>query len=89
MKVPVSWLKDFVDIDLNLEELAKLMTMIGLEVDEIRLAGLPKPPGTQHEFKYTGISWEEEKFVVARIDEVLPHPNADRLVLADVPSCRL
>ena len=45
MKVPVSWLKDFVDIDLNLEELAKLMTMIGLEIDEIRLVGLAMPPG--------------------------------------------
>ncbi len=84
MKVPVSWLKDFVDIDLNLEELAKLMTMIGLEIDEIRLVGLAMPPGDRHEFKIYGLSWEPSKFVVAQINEVLPHPNADRLVL-----CRL
>ncbi len=84
MKVPVSWLKDFVDIDLNLEELAKLMTMIGLEIDEIRLVGLAMPPGDRHEFKIYGLSWEPAKFVVAQINEVLPHPNADRLVL-----CRL
>ena len=85
MKVPLTWLKDYVDIDdLGLEELAKVMTMLGLEVDEIRLVGLPMPPGETHEFKYTGLSWPAEKFIVAQVDEVMPHPNADRLVL-----CRL
>lgn len=85
MKVPLTWLEDYVDIeDLGLEELAKVMTMVGLEVEEIRLVGLPKPLGEKHEFKYTGLSWPADKFVVAQVDEVMPHPNADRLVL-----CRL
>jgi len=85
MKVPLTWLRDYVDIeDIGIEELAKLMTMVGLEVEEIRLVGLPMPPGEKHEFKYTGFSWPADKFVVAQVDEVLPHPNADRLVL-----CRL
>ncbi|MGI6741067.1 MAG: phenylalanine--tRNA ligase subunit beta [Brevefilum sp.] len=85
MKVPITWLKDYIDIDnLGLEELAKIMTMVGLEVEEIHLVGLPQPEAEMHEFKYTGISWPAEKFIVARVDEVLPHPNADRLVL-----CRL
>lgn len=85
MKVPLSWLKDYVDIDdMGIEELAKTMTMVGLEVEEIRLVGLPMPPGEKHEFKYTGLSWPVDKFVVAQVDEVMPHPNADRLVL-----CRL
>ncbi len=85
MKVPITWLNDYVDIaDLNLEELAKKMTLVGLEVEEIRLVGMPMPPGEKHEFKYAGLSWPEDKFVVAQVDEVMPHPNADRLVL-----CRL
>jgi len=85
MKVTISWLNDYVDIDyLEIEELAKVMTMVGLEVEEIRLVGLPMPPGEKHEFKYTGFSWPEESFVVAQVDEVMPHPDADRLVL-----CRL
>jgi phenylalanyl-tRNA synthetase beta chain len=85
MKIPITWLKDYVDIDdLDIEELAKVMTMVGLEVEEIRLVGLPMPPGEKHEFNYTGFSWPEDKFVVAQVDEVMPHPNADRLVL-----CRL
>lgn len=84
MKVPLSWLKDYVEIDLALQDLAHLLTMAGLEVEEVRLVGLPMPAGEQHEFKFSGISWEPDKIVVAQIDEVMPHPNADRLVL-----CRL
>jgi phenylalanyl-tRNA synthetase beta chain len=85
MKIPLSWLNDYVDVvDLDIESLAKLMTMVGLEVEEIRLVGREKPPGKKHEFKYTGISWPADKFVVAQIDEVMPHPNADRLVLCRV-----
>ena len=85
MKLPLSWLNDYVDVDdLEIEALAKLMTMVGLEVEEIRLVGREKPQGEKHEFKYTGISWPADKFVVAQIDEVMPHPNADRLVLCRV-----
>ncbi len=85
MKVPLTWLNDYVDLDdLGIEELAKVMTMVGLEVEEIHLVGLPMPPGEKYEFKYTGLSWPADKFVVAQIEEVMPHPNADRLVL-----CRL
>lgn len=84
MKVVLSWLKDFVDIDMTPEEVARTLTMIGLEVEEIRLVGLPADPNSGQEFKVTGLSWEPDKIVVAQIDEVMPHPNADRLVL-----CRL
>jgi phenylalanyl-tRNA synthetase beta chain len=89
MKIPLSWLKDYVDIDLSLIELAGVLTMAGLEVEEIHLVGLPDPyeeagASTLHEVSIHGLSWDPEKIVVAQIDEVLPHPNADRLVL-----CRL
>ena len=84
MKLPFSWLKDYVDIDLDLEQLAKTLTMAGLEVDGITLVGLPMPPGEKHEFKYSGLTWDREKIVVAEITEVKPHPNADRLVLCEL-----
>jgi phenylalanyl-tRNA synthetase beta chain len=83
MKVPISWLKDFVDIDLPLADLAHQLTMAGLEVEEITYVGLPMP-ATKPETRVTGIEWDPVKIVTAAVLEVMPHPNADRLVL-----CRL
>jgi phenylalanyl-tRNA synthetase beta chain len=92
MKVPMSWLKDFVDIRLPIEEVARLLTFSGLEVEEIRYVGLPMAEDhaagqhaqSRHDFKISGIAWDREKVVVAEVREVMPHPNADRLVLCDL-----
>ena len=88
MKIPISWLKDYIDLDgLSVEEIARKLTLAGLEVDEIKYAGLPMPTytdGERHEFKTSGIGWDREKIVVAEIREVNPHPNADRLTLLDL-----
>jgi phenylalanyl-tRNA synthetase beta chain len=90
MKVPLSWLKDFVDITIPLPELARRLTMAGLEVEQVTYIGLPipqakpegRPGGHEHlEIKVSGLSWEPEKIVTASVSEVMPHPNADRLVL--------
>lgn len=88
MKIPLSWLKDYIDLDgLTVEEIAGKLTVAGLEVDEILYAGLEMSTykhGDKHEFKTNGISWDKEKLVVAEIREVKPHPNADRLTLLDL-----
>src|SRR5512140_1699389 len=94
MKIPISWLKDYIDLDgLSIEEIARKLTLAGLEVDEIKYAGLPMPQGgaasgmhssEHHEFKTSGLSWDPDKIVVAEIREVKPHPNADRLTLLDL-----
>ncbi len=93
MKIPISWLKDYIDLDgLSIEDIARKLTLAGLEVDEIKYAGLPMPDNTasgmhsseRHEFKTSGIAWDREKLVVAEIREVMPHPNADRLTLLDL-----
>ncbi len=87
MKVPLSWLRDFVEVDLPLPELAYRLTMAGLEVEEIRYVGLPMPDEAERQrvnIKISGLTWDREKIVVGEIREVMPHPNADRLVL-----CRL
>ncbi len=39
MRVPLSWLKEYVDVDLPVEELAHRLTMAGLEVGEIERIG--------------------------------------------------
>ncbi|WKZ47648.1 MAG: phenylalanine--tRNA ligase subunit beta [Anaerolineales bacterium] len=88
MKIPISWLKDYIDLNgLSVEDIARKLTLAGLEVDEIKYAGLPMPEykdGEKHEFKTSGIGWDKEKLVVAEIREVMPHPNADRLTLLDL-----
>lgn len=84
MKLVYSWLKEYVDVDLPIVDLAHAMTMLGLEVENVRLVGLPKPEGENLSISFHGLTWDPEKFIVARVDEVMPHPNADRLIL-----CRL
>ena len=79
MKVPLSWLKDFVEIDLSPEELAYKLTFAGLEVEEIEYKGIV--PGPSAGGQARGLGWDPAKLVVAKILEVGPHPNADRLTL--------
>lgn len=82
MKLPLSWIKDFVDLDdISVEELASVMTLAGLEVEEIHYVGLPIPAEDHREFKSTGLAWDKEKLVVGAISEVKGHPDADRLTL--------
>ena len=93
MKIPWSWVREFVDPQDSLLDVAWRLTLGGLEVKEIRFVGLPLPsePSGLHgstadrrETSINGLGWDPEKIVVGEIREVMPHPNADRLVL-----CRL
>jgi len=74
MRVPISWLKDYVHINTPIPELAERLTLAGLEVETVEYIGLP---GAE-------LPWDAEKIVVGEIRAVHSHPNADRLVLAEV-----
>src|SRR6266536_2969889 len=69
MQVPISWLKEYVDLNLSVKELADRITLAGLEVETI---------------ERTGDWWDPETILVGQILAVKPHPDADRLVLVDV-----
>jgi len=85
MRVPLSWLKEYVDIDMPIEQLAQRLTMAGLEVAAIEYVGRKPPQRRQGlhaakeetEPKRESLSWEN--IYVGEIIEVKPHPNADRL----------
>jgi phenylalanyl-tRNA synthetase beta chain len=74
MRLPISWLKEFVDIPIPVADLAERLTFAGLEVAAIETLGLAG----------SALPWDAERMLVGRIVEIKPHPNADRLVLATV-----
>lgn len=85
MKVPLSWLKEFVEIDQPAEWVAERLTVSGLEVGYIRYIGVPqqtvegiRQPKSDH------LVWDREKILLGAIREVKKHPDADKLVLAMV-----
>jgi phenylalanyl-tRNA synthetase beta chain len=67
MKVSLSWLKDYVSIQMDPADLAEALTMVGLEVESV-----------SERYSYL------DTVFVGRIDEIAPHPNADKLHLCRV-----
>jgi len=74
MRVPLSWLKEYVDVTLPLPELTERLTLAGLEVAAVETIGLPG----------ADLPWDPQRIRVGEVVEVKPHPDADRLVLAVV-----
>ncbi|HVU76670.1 MAG TPA: phenylalanine--tRNA ligase subunit beta [Gaiellaceae bacterium] len=72
MKVPVSWLKEYVDLELPIEELARQLVFTSCEVDRIVRRGVPAANGNYRHF------------VVGKVLEAGKHPNADKLQLTKV-----
>jgi phenylalanyl-tRNA synthetase beta chain len=74
MRVPLSWLREYVETTLPIDALCERLTLAGLEVAAVERIGLPG----------ADLPWDPQEIVVAQIAAVRDHPNADRLVLADV-----
>lgn len=74
MRVPLSWLKDFVTIDRPVTEVDRILTNAGLEVKIIEYIGVPG----------ADLVWDRDLIVLGHILQVEQHPNADKLVLATV-----
>jgi phenylalanyl-tRNA synthetase beta chain len=69
MKVPVSWLREYVSFELPVEELARRLVFTSCEVDRIVHRGVADLDGNL------------ALFLVGRVVEAGKHPNADRLQL--------
>lgn len=67
MQLSLKWLKDYVKVNMTADELADILTQLGIAVDCLSEMGK-----------------EIDKVIVGEIEEVIPHPQADRLVLCRV-----
>jgi phenylalanyl-tRNA synthetase beta chain len=72
MKVPVSWLRDYVPLEMPLDDLATRLSISSAEVEGIERRGVPDTNGNLG------------RFLVGRVVEAVKHPNADRLQLCRV-----
>jgi phenylalanyl-tRNA synthetase beta chain len=85
MKVPLSWLRDYVEPLPPVRELIQRLTTAGLEVASAHVIGLPTPEGGLGvKAAEVGPVWERDKVVVGQVLRVEKHPNADKLKLVDV-----
>jgi len=69
MRVPLSWLRDYVQLNVPVDVLAARLTLGGLEVKTT---------------EQVGKAWDRASIFVGRVVGVRPHPYADRLVLVTV-----
>lgn len=84
MKVPLSWLREYVDPTLPPAALIERLTIAGLEVGGVRVFGLPIPEGVRVRPDETGPVWARDKIVTAKVLKTEKHPNADKLRLVTV-----
>jgi phenylalanyl-tRNA synthetase beta chain len=69
MLVTLNWLKEFVEIDISVEELSEKLTMMGLEVAATTPAGLRTPEG---------------QGLLGKVSDVKAHPKSDKLKLCKI-----
>jgi phenylalanyl-tRNA synthetase beta chain len=72
MKVPVSWLREYVNFDRPVEEFARKLVFTSFEVDRVVHRGVVDVDGNLG------------RFLVGHVVEAGKHPNADRLQLCRV-----
>jgi phenylalanyl-tRNA synthetase beta chain len=72
MRVPISWLREYVPIELPVDEFATKLSVAAAEIEGIERIGVPEIDGNL------------DRFRVGRVLEAEKHPNADRLQLTRV-----
>ena len=79
MKLPVSWLKEYVDLTITVPELVDKLTLAGLEVISVKLVGVPMPEGLKCKIDEPGPVWAKDKIVTAKVLEITKVPETDKL----------
>ncbi|MBI2808276.1 MAG: phenylalanine--tRNA ligase subunit beta [Planctomycetes bacterium] len=84
MKIPLSWLSDYIDITIPPAQLIDRLTLAGMEVASTRVLGLPIPEGVRVKSEERGPVWDRDKVFIAEVLSTEKHPNADKLKLPTV-----
>jgi phenylalanyl-tRNA synthetase beta chain len=72
MRVPLSWLREYVETTASTAGIARRLSVSSVEVERVIDAGVPDTDGNVG------------RFVVGRVAAADPHPNADKLQLCQV-----
>ena len=70
MKISYNWLKNYIDTDLSVEEVSKILTDTGLEVEGIE--------------EFESVKGGLEGLVIGKVISCKKHPNADKLTVTTV-----
>ncbi|MGH2864712.1 MAG: hypothetical protein ACRDJX_05625, partial [Solirubrobacteraceae bacterium] len=66
--MPLPWLREYCDPDLDAHQIEERLTMTGTKVEAVHHHGVPSPEG----------------FVVGRVLSAEQHPDADRLKVCEL-----
>src|SRR5262245_27368883 len=72
MRVPLSWLREYVRADATAHDISRRLSISALEVERVIDVGVPDVDGNLAHFR------------VGKVIEAAKHPNADRLQLCQV-----
>jgi phenylalanyl-tRNA synthetase beta chain len=72
VRAPLSWLREYVQVDASAHGLARRLAVSSLEVERVLEVGVPDVGGNLG------------RFVVGKVLEAVKHPNADKLQLCQV-----
>ena len=70
MTISYNWLCEYIPVPVEPEELSRMLTSVGLEVESME--------------RYESIKGNLEGLVVGEVMSVIPHPNADKLKVTEV-----
>ena len=70
MKISYNWLKDYINTDLSVQEVSKILTDTGLEVEGIE--------------EFETVKGGLEGLVIGKVTSCQKHPNADKLSVTKV-----
>src|SRR5262245_24926727 len=84
MRVPLSWLKDYVPLPANPAELVDRLTLAGLECEGVQVFGVPVPAGLRVKPEDQTPVWDTDKIVIAKVISIEKVPGAEKLKFVTV-----